>query len=305
MNQGETVTETKKPSLAQQMRDRLNKKAGKTLTTEEAEKVQVKSWLVMRPDFQQIVGDLGLPEGHITQFFSEKPDSGKTTELITCMIQCQKLGGVVNLIDSEQKFPWDRFVLMGGITEDVNHIEVDSLEEAWDAWDMVGKVALEMRAEGITAPIMAAWDSVPSSVPDAIMNEKEAGKAHVAVEAKINNKNVRKLRQIIKRANLTAVFVNHSYMTMPKSMYERSEEVLKGGTEMYFMTTLAIRFKKGAMITREFKGSTQRIGQTVHIEVKKGHFAGRTMKKTLNIIDRGYVSDEELAEYKKSLRGKI
>ena len=293
-----------KLSLAQQMRDRLNKGSGKDLVTADEEKVQVKDWLEMPLHFQEIVGDKGLPQGHITQFFSEGPDSGKTTALIEAMVICQRAGGIVNLIDSEQKFPWNRLVLMGGIAEDVNHIEVDSLEEAWDAWDVVSKTALEMRNEGIEVPIMAAWDSVPASVPDAIMNEKEAGKHHVAVEAKINNKNVRKLRQITKRAKLTAVFINHSYMTMPP-FPQRPQEVLKGGTEMYFMSTLAIRFKKGAMITRDFKGEKQRIGQTVHVEVKKGHFSGRTIKKTLNIIDRGFVTDDELKEYKLSLRGKI
>ena len=125
----------KGPSLAQQMRDRLNKKAGKELVTaDEEDKVQVKDWLVMPLYFQEIVGDLGLPQGHITQLFSETPDSGKTTALIEAMIICQRAGGIVNLIDSEQKFPWARLVLMGGIAEDVNHMEVDSLEEAWEAW---------------------------------------------------------------------------------------------------------------------------------------------------------------------------
>lgn len=291
-------------SLAEKMRLRLNKQAGKDLVSAEAEKVQVESWITLSQDFKDIVGGEGLPQGHITQFFSEGPDSGKTTALITAMIECQKQGGIVNLIDSEQKFPWDRFTLMGGDKTNVNHIVVDSLEEAWDAWDNLGKVALEMREEGFTGAIMAAWDSIPASVPDAIMGEKDSAKAHVAVEAKINNKNVRKLRQMIRRAKLTAVFINHSYWTMPQ-FPQRPEEVLKGGTEMYFMTTLAIRFKKGKKIEREFKGEKQRVGQTVHVEVKKGHFSGRTVKKALNIIDRGFVSDEDLKEYIASLKGKI
>jgi len=291
-------------ALADKMRARLNKQAGKDIVSEEANKIQVDAWIEMDQDFKDIVGGEGLPQGHITQFFSEGPDSGKTTALITAMIACQEQGGIVNLIDSEQKFPWDRYELMGGDKSAVNHIVVDSLEEAWDAWDNVGKVGLEMRAEGFEGPIMAAWDSIPSSVPDAIMGEKESGKAHVAVEAKINNKNVRKLRQMIRRAKLTAVFINHSYWTMPQ-FPQRPEEVLKGGTEMYFMTTLAIRFKKGKKLDRDFKGEKQRIGQTVHVEVKKGHFSGRTIKKTLNIIDRGFVSDAELKEYKDSLKGKI
>ena len=292
-------------SLANQMRDRLNEKAKKSIVTATEERIQVEAWIEMRSDFQEIVGGKGLPQGHITQLFSEEPDSGKTTELMTMMVICQSQEGIVNLIDSEHKFPWDRFVLMGGDSDAVNHIRVESLEEAWDAWDQVSRVAMEMRAEGIQNPIMAAWDSIPSSIPDAIMGEKDASKAHVAVEAKINNKNVRKLRQMIKRAKLTAVFVNHSYMTMPIGFGQHPKEILKGGAEMYFMTTLAIRYIKGAKITRDFKGEKQRIGQTVHVEVKKGHFSGRTIKKTLNIIDRGFVSKEELKEYQDSLRGKI
>lgn len=231
--------------------------------------------------------------------------SHNTSQLMEIMVACQKQGGLVNLIDAEHKFSWDRFKLMGGNVEEIVHIKVDSLEEAWDAWDNLGKVALEMREEGFEAPIMAAWDSVAATIPDAIMNEKDASKAHMAVEAKINNKMVRKLRQIIRRANLTAVFINHHYMTVPRSPYEQPKEVLKGGTELYFMTTLAIRCKKGKKITRVFKGEDQRVGQTCHMETTKGHFSGRSIKKTRNVIDRGFVGKEELKEYLASLKGKI
>jgi RecA/RadA recombinase len=292
-------------SLVDRIRNRLNENSEKPLTRvfgEDEDLLQVKSWIPLKPFFKIATGGDGFACGHITQIIG-KPDSGKSTLMMEGMVACQKMGGIVYLIDSEHKFSMSRLALMGGKPRDVVVIQTENLEEAWDAIEKILTEVTLLREEGVTAPMMMAWDSVAASVPESIM-DSEAGDAHMAVEAKLNNKNVRRLRQSIKKVELACVFVNHYYMTNPKTKYEQPELIIKGGEELSFFSTLVIRTKQGAKITRTIKGEDQKIGRTTKFFVHKGHFHGRTIDKDVSVVDIGILeSTEELEQYKKSLRG--
>ena len=299
------MSEKKTQSLAEKIRGRLNESSEKTVAREFSagdDLLQVKSWIPLKPFFKQATGGDGFPCGHITQIIG-KPDSGKTTLAMEGMVKCQQMGGLVYLIDSEHKFSMGRLALMGGIPNDVVVLQCETLEEAWTNIDKVLKETQTLRDEGVTVPMMMVWDSVAASVPEKIMSD-DAGDFHIAVEAKLNNKNVRKLRQAIKKTELSCVFINHFYMTQPKSLYEQSELVIKGGEELSFFSTLIIRTKQGAEITREIKGEKQKIGRTTKFYVHKGHFHGRTINKDVSVVDIGILeSAEELEKYRKTLRG--
>jgi RecA/RadA recombinase len=294
-------------SLVDKIRKRLNDNAGKELSKvfdAENDLLQVRSWIPLKPFFKEGTGGEGFPCGHITQLIG-KTDSGKTTLMMEGMVPCQKAGGIVYLIDSEHKFSMSRFALMGGIPKDVIVIQVENLEEAWDAIERVLAESSALREEGFNGPLMMCWDSVAASVPDSIM-ESEAGDAHVAVEAKLNNKNVRRLRSSIKKTELCCVFINHYYMTQPKSKYEQPELIIKGGEELSLMSTLILLTKKGAKITRTVLGNEQQIGRTTRYTVHKGHFHGRTIVKDVSVVDIGILDTPEALEaYKKSLRGEL
>lgn len=294
-------------SLADRIRNRLNENSGKELTkafSEEDDLLQVKSWIPLKPFFKQGTGGDGFPCGHITQLIG-KPDSGKSTLAMEGMVSCQKLGGIVYLIDSEHKFSMKRLALMGGSPKDVVVIQTENLEEAWDAIEKILNEVQTLREEGVTEPMMMVWDSVAASVPESIM-ESESGDHHVAVEAKMNNKNVRRLRQAIKKNELACVFINHYYMTQPKNKYEQSELIIKGGEELTFFSTLIVRTKQGAKISRTVLGEEQQIGRTTRFFVHKGHFHGRTITKDVSVVDIGILeTPEDLEKYKKSLRGEI
>lgn len=292
-------------ALAQKMRDRLNKRAGKNIAREvkdTAELLQVEAWVEMPEYFNKAAGGKGFPSGHITQIVG-KSDTGKTTLLMEGMIATQRAGGIVYLIDSEHKFSFERFGEMGGIPEDIITISVDSLEEAWNAFDVVCKEIEQLRKEkdGADVPVFMAWDSVAASVPDSILEEEDAGDAHVSVEAKINNKNIRKLRQRIRKTRVTAVFINHTYKTMPK--FGIPEEILKGGSEMFFMSSLILKTKRRAWLTRTVDGQTQKFGVHALLEVFKGHLGGRRTTTEFYIVPEGVLKDKkELEVYKKEIK---
>ena len=294
-------------SLVDRIRNRLNENSGKELTKvfgEEDDLMQVKSWIPLKPFFKLATGGEGFPCGHVTQIIG-KPDSGKTTLMMEGIISCQKLGGIAYLIDSEHKFSMGRFALMGGNPRDIVVIQTENLEQAWDAIEKVLAEVQTLREEGVTAPMMMGWDSVAASVPESIM-ESESGDFHVAVEAKMNNKNIRRLRQSIKKTELACCFINHYYMTQPKTKFEQSELIVKGGEELGFLSTLILRTKQGAKITRTVLGEEQQIGRTTRFFIHKGHFHGRTITKDVSVVDIGILeTPEALNEYKKSLRGEI
>lgn len=294
-------------SLVDKIRNRLNENAGKELVKVFGENdtlLQVKSWIPLKDFFKKATGGEGFPCGHITTIIG-KPDSGKSTLAMEGMVSCQKLGGIVYLIDSEHKFSMGRLALMGGKPKDVMVVQTDTLEEAWTAYETILKEVLSLREEGIDAPMMLVWDSVAASVPESIM-ESEAGDHHVAVEAKLNNKNARRLKQLIEKTQLASVHINHYYMTQPKTKYEQPELIIKGGEELSFLSTLTIRTKQGAKITRNVLNEEQQIGRTTRFFVHKGHFHGRTITKDVSVVDIGILeTPEELEKYKKSLRGEI
>ena len=294
-------------SLVDKIRARLNENSEKEVTKSfgaEDDLLQVKSWIPLKPFFKLATGGEGFPCGHITQIIG-KPDSGKSTLATEGMVACQKLGGIVYLIDSENKYSMGRFALMGGAPRDVIVMQPETLEEAWSNIEKVINEVKTLREEGVTAPMMMVWDSVAASVPESIM-ESETGDFHVATEARLNNKNVRRLRQSIKKTELACVFVNHYYMTNPKTPYEQPELIIKGGEELTFLSTLIIRTKQGAKIERTVLGEKQQIGRTTKFFVHKGHLHGRTINKDVSVVDIGILeTKEELEEYQKSLRGKL
>lgn len=296
---------SKNKSLAEEMQLVFNTRSESTKAksfTEEEALLQIDSWITLKPFFKEGTGGNGFPCGHITQIIG-KPDSGKTTLLMEGMISCQKAGGVVFFIDSEHKFSLPRFASMGGIVKDLKIIQPDTLEDAWTTIHNLCNTIEEFRKKGQTAPILLCWDSVSASVPKKV-KYGEAGDHHIGVEAKINNKNVRRLRGWIKEVNLACVFINHYYMTQPKTPYEHPVLVIKGGEELEFFSTLIIKTKQGAKIERDIKGEKQKLGRITRFEVHKGHYHGRTIVKDVYVVDRGILeTKEELEEYKKSIRG--
>ncbi len=293
-------------SLVDRIRNRLNETSGKELVKvfgEGDSLLQVKSWIPLKPFFKLGTGGDGFPCGHITTIIG-KPDSGKSTLAMEGMVSCQKLGGIVYLLDSEHKFSMGRFALMGGNPKDVMVIQTNTLEEAWTAYEKILKEIECLREEGVVVPMMLVWDSVAASVPEAMM-QAEAGDQHMSLEAKLNNKNSRRLKQLIEKTELAAVHINHYYMTVPKKKFEQPAVVIKGGEELTFLSTLILMTKQGAKIERTVLGETQQIGRITRFTVYKGHFHGRTITKDVNVVDVGILDDEELAAYQKSLRGAI
>jgi RecA/RadA recombinase len=293
--------------FAKSIREGVNKRLGKEaifVADENTELLQVSDWVDMPDFFKTATGGKGIPCGHITQVVGDS-DTGKTTLVMIAMRECQKQNGLVFLIDSEHKFSMERFASMGGDPTALEIIPCESLEDAWNGLDalflQISEVAAKMKGE--LPKILLVWDSVAASVADRILTA-DAEDAHVAVEAKINNIQVRKLRQQIKRLNVAAMFINHTYMSMPK--FGIAKEIIKGGAELYYMSTLIVKTKRKSWLKRTVKGIDQKFGIESILSVFKGHFHGRKNDIEFFIVDKNvFTTKEELEEYKESIKGEL
>lgn len=289
-------------TLADKLKNSINKRLERPVAkTMEGiqDLLQVDDWIEMPSFFQKAVGGKGFPCGHITQIVGES-DTGKTTILMEAMVKTQKDKGLCFLIDSEHKFSFRRFTDMGGASEEVIVMSVDSLEEAWTALQAVVQEVTAIRETNPNVKILLAWDSIAASVPDALL-DAESSDHHVSVEAKINNKEVRKARQAIKRSGIAAVFINHTYWSMPK--FGIAKEILKGGAEMFYLSTLIIKTKRKGWLERDVDTLTQRYGAHSLLEVFKGHLGGEKTTTEFYVVGKGILDNKKaLDEYKLSFK---
>ena len=85
-----------------------------------------------------------------------------------------------------------------------------------------------------------------------------------------------------------------------------SKEVVKGGNELFYMSTLILKTKRKGWLSRQVNGYKQKFGTNSILEVFKGHLSGRKTATEFYIVDRGILSTkEELEEYKKEIKGEI
>jgi hypothetical protein len=84
------------------------------------------------------------------------------------------------------------------------------------------------------------------------------------------------------------------------------KDIIKGGEELTFMSTLIVKTKKGEKIERDVLKHKQKIGRVTKFEITKGHFHGRTIVKDVYVVDKGILeTEDELDSYKKTLRGEF
>ena len=290
-------------NLADKLMANLNKKFGEGSIKEvkdSSELLNVPAWIDMPAEFKKATGGSGIPCGHISQIVGES-DTGKTTIVIEAMKGVEKAGGFTIFLDAEHKFDLERYRKCGGNPSSVKFIDAEYLETGWNVLRETVEQLSALKAEAPDTPFLVVWDSLPFSVPEKISNS-EAENAHVAVEAKINNKEVRKVRSKLKNSNVAFLIVNHSYEEQGGMSFVK-KEIVKGGKELYFGSLLVVKTQKRKTLKRAFKGDDNEYGMITKIKTLKSH-AGSKSVVELAITNHGYLTPEELEQYQGALKGK-
>lgn len=148
----------------------------------------------------------GLPLGRITEIAGE-PDSGKTSLVISSMIETQKLGGICVLLENESKFQMERAERMGLVSDELVVIPSPTVEDGFDA---IAMFVQSVREQSLVVKIMAYWDSIAASPTRGSLESRFAG--GIADKARMTIEGLRVLNHALsKYANdrMGIVLVNH------------------------------------------------------------------------------------------------
>ena len=175
----------------------------------------------------------GIPRGRTTVLFGES-SSGKTLLSQLIIASAQRQGGTAMFFDIERTYDPKWFALTGVDTSPKKLVVVRprSLEQTFD---MVIDALENLRPEVIVV------DSIPSLVPEAMLNAEMTDKDFRGLAARKVTEGVRKVTHFNQSTAL--IFINQLRVDMGVSF--GNPESMPGGKGLRFWTSLLIRMRRG------------------------------------------------------------
>jgi len=225
----------------------------------DAEKVSTRNLLL------DILTDGGLPKGSITLFFGDE-SSGKSFQslLLASVFTSQKIP--VLYIGLEGDFDKKWAVKLGNDTKYLYLSRPGDLETAINIAD----VAVRSRKWGLVI-----FDSVTAGVPKEAL-DKDAFAQQMALQARLNAKLCQKLTSGLQPSNLTdpnaynqTTVILISHVREKVGIVYGNPETIPGGHAIRHHSSYIIKFKKGAVLTRDNKP----VGREMKITIDKAKFS--------------------------------
>ncbi|MFA0809532.1 recombinase RecA [Microbulbifer epialgicus] len=198
----------------------------------------------------------GLPRGRTVEVFGPEA-SGKTTLVLSCIAQAQRLGGTCAFIDAEHALD-PLYAEKLGV--DINSLIVsqpDSGEQALEIADML------VRSGAVD---VVAVDSVAALTPKAEI-EGEMGDSHVGLQARLMSQALRKLTSNIKNTNTLVIFINQIRMKI--GVMFGSPETTTGGNALKFYSSVRLDIRRVGSV----KDGDDIIGNETRVKVVKNKVA--------------------------------
>lgn len=229
----------------------------------------------------------GFPRGRIIEVYA--PEAvGKTTLCIHHMVEHQKLGGVVVLIDTEHSFNMDYAEKLGlrRYDDSGNPILIISqpsfAEEALEITEKLirsGKVSL------------CVVDSVAALTPRAEI-EGEMGEQKMGLQARLMSQAMRKLTSIVQKTNSTLIFTNQ--LRHKIGVIYGSPEVTSGGNALKYYASIRLDMRKSTPIKDK---SGDILGNDIKIKVIKNKtFPPSRVAETKLIFNHGFDLEAEIID---------
>lgn len=230
------------------------------------------------------IGRPGYPAGRVVELFG-LPATGKTTAAYHALAQCQKMGGIAVLIDTERTFDPERAEMCG---IDASHLMVSEANDIEEIFEKIGDIldAFEKNEEAQKAPLVIAVDSI-TAVETRQSGEGELGKTdRLGSDARAIRRGLRRLNPRVAANKAILLFVNHAIANM-KGFGKESDSA--GGNAIKFYSTVRLRFAFLGNITEGKKEEKTRLGQVVVVTNEKNKVGEiNLMDFRLNLIDTGF-----------------
>ncbi len=198
----------------------------------------------------------GLPKGRVVEIFGPE-SSGKTTQTLHVVAECQKAGGTAAFVDAEHALDPAYAEKLGVNVSELLVAQPDTGEQALEIVDSL------VRSGAVDVVIV---DSVAALTPKAEI-EGEMGDQHMGLQARLMSQALRKLTGNIKRSNTLVIFINQIRMKI--GVMFGSPETTTGGNALKFYASVRLDIRR----TGAIKKGEEVIGNETRVKVVKNKVA--------------------------------
>ena len=184
-----------------------------------------------------VIGCGGLPVGRVTELFSEE-GAGKTSIVYQCIAQCQKIGGIPILVETEDALDPERAETFGVNLENLILIEPNNMEEALEQIN----TAISSLPEGV-GPIFLGWDSLAATPTKAEIEAGLVGGNAMADRARLMSRACRVLGNIVSKRRVAMLIVNQTRTKMGVMFGDNT--TTPGGQGVKFLSSLRLKISGG------------------------------------------------------------
>lgn len=198
----------------------------------------------------------GIPRGRVTEIYGPEA-SGKTTLCQHIIAEAQRRGGIASFIDTEHVLDPSYAARCGVNIDDLYISQPDHGEQALE----IAEALVHSRALYVIV-----IDSVAALIPRAEL-EGDMSEPHMALQARLMSKALRKLAGAIKRSNTAVIFTNQ--LRMKLGVMFGSPETTSGGRALKFYASVRLDIRR----VQALKEAGTIIGNRTRVRVTKNKVA--------------------------------
>jgi recombination protein RecA len=191
------------------------------------------------------IGRPGFPAGRLVEIIGAEA-SAKSTLAYHILAECQRLGGIGILLETEESFETSRLKKLGINVDDLIICQPKHLEEAFKMMDINVREVRKVH----DGPIVLVFDSVASTPPMAEV-EGDYDDESMAVAARVISKSLRKFIRTVGELKLVLIFINQMKTNLDR--YSGDKWISFGGRSIKFHSSLRFIVKTRKM-DLELKG---------------------------------------------------
>ena len=263
-----------------------------------------------------ISGDVynGIPAGRVIILAG---DTGtlKTVQAIKFAVNALNENNydVVFYVDSEGGAPREMVESMGGDPEFVEHMLVDSVEDATIKILTLYQEILVEKESNPNFKALIIMDSIGATLTEKVNRDIEKNKltSDMGGSAKLIGTMVRGCTIPALKSDTSIIFINHLYQD-PAAMYESKIKNQSGGMRLQYMSTVTIQCAKklekveAPKKDKKSKVKTEDVDKTAEVKKEKkkkdeAFYSGSTMKffTVKNRLCRQFIETEVYVDFKK------